>query len=364
VVRAAVIDAYGQDKAEIRDDVEAIAPAPGHVKVRMRSTGVCHSDLSAMAGILPAALPAVLGHEGAGEVLEVGEGVTRVKPGDRIVVAWVPPCGSCKTCLRGEPNLCMELTMAAYGSPNFSVGGNGFFGMAGTGTFAEEMTIPQAGCIPLADDVPFEIGALIGCGVMTGVGAALNTAKVRPGSSVAVIGCGGVGISAIQGARLSGASLIVAVDTVPDKLEVARRFGATHAVTPDRLSDLVTEITGGEGFDYAFDVVALPQTLRTAWTAARRGGTVVVVGAGRAEHQVEFNPFELLFEGTRIIPSLYGSAYPPRDFPRLIALWRAGRLDLEGMVSHRLRLDQIDDALAALGRGDVIRQVIINDASA
>jgi S-(hydroxymethyl)glutathione dehydrogenase/alcohol dehydrogenase len=177
VVRAAVVEAYGQEKAEIRDDVEAIAPGAGHVKVRMRSTGVCHSDLSAMAGILPAALPAVLGHEGAGEVLEVGAGVTRVKQGDRVIVTWVPPCGNCKSCLRGEPNLCMELTIEAFGSPNFTVGGTPHFGMAGTGTFAEELTIPEAGCIPLADDVPFEIGALIGCGVMTGVGAALNTAN-------------------------------------------------------------------------------------------------------------------------------------------------------------------------------------------
>jgi S-(hydroxymethyl)glutathione dehydrogenase/alcohol dehydrogenase len=179
-----------------------------------------------------------------------------------------------------------------------------------------------------------------------------------------VIGCGGVGIAAIQGARLSGAAVIVAVDTVPAKLEVARRFGATHAVTPDALSELSVEITGAEGFDYAFDVVAVPQTLRAAWTATRRGGTVVVVGAGRAEHQVEFSPFELLFEGKRIIPSMYGSGHPPRDFPRLIALWRAGRLDLEGMVSHRIRLEQLDDALGALGRGDVIRQVIVHDAGA
>jgi S-(hydroxymethyl)glutathione dehydrogenase/alcohol dehydrogenase len=142
---------------------------------------------------------------------------------------------------------------------------------------------------------------------------------------------------------------------------VARRFGATHAVTPAELSDLSTEVTGGEGFDYAFDVVAVPQTIRAAWVAARRGGAVVLVGAGRGDHYVEFSPFELLFEGKRIIPSLYGSANPPRDFGRLLALWRAGRLDLAGMVSHRIRLDQLDDAMAALGRGDVIRQVVVHD---
>jgi len=209
-------------------------------------------------------------------------------------------------------------------------------------------------------DVPYEVAALVGCGVMTGVGAVINTAAVRPGETVVIIGCGGVGIAAVQGARLAGAAVIVAVDTVPAKLEVARRFGATHAVAPDELSDLSVELTGGEGFDYAFDVVAVPPTLRAAWAAARRGGTVVVVGAGRADHQVEFSPFELLFEGKRIVPSLYGSGDPPRDFGRLLSLWRAGRLDIEGMVSRRLRLDQLGDALATLGAGDVIRQVIIH----
>ena len=359
VVRAAVIDAYGQDKAEIRDDVEAIAPAAGHVKVRMRSTGVCHSDLSAMAGILPAALPAVLGHEGAGEVLEVGEGVTRVKPGDRVVVAWVPPCGSCKTCLRGEPNLCMELTMAAYGSPNFSVGGNGFFGMAGTGTFAEEMTIPQAGCIPLADDVPFEIGALIGCGVMTGVGAALNTAKVRPGSSVAVIGCGGVGISAIQGARICGAAEIVAIDQVDGKLEWAKTFGATKTAKGiEQAQEVMTAVTGGEGFDYVFEVVGRSETIRQAWDLTRRGGTTVVVGAGRMEDMVQFSAFELFFSEKKLLGSYYGSGDVRVDFDRLLDLWRAGRLDLERMITQRLTLDDLNDAFAALKSGEVIRQVI------
>ena len=163
---------------------------------------------------------------------------------------------------------------------------------------------------------------------------------------------------------LAGASLIVAVDTVAAKHEVAKRFGATHAVPPDGLSDLIGEVTAGEGFDYAFDVVAIPQTLRTAWSAARRGGTIVVVGAGRADHHVQFSPFELLFEGKQIVPSLYGSANARRDYGRLLDLWRAGRLDLEGMISHRLRLDDIDQAMAALGNGDVIRQVIINEPQA
>ena len=363
-MRAAVLHSIGDDKLDIRDDVTVLGPGPGEIRIRVRAAGVCHSDQSARGGGLPQPVPAVLGHEAAGDVLEAGAGVDDLAPGDRVIVNWLPACGTCAECRRGEPFLCLTHVMAGYAMPRFMVGDLPVFGMAGCGAFAEEMVVPRIGAVQIDPDVPYEVAALVGCGVMTGVGAVVNTARVRPGDSVVIIGCGGVGIAAVQGARLSGAAVIAAVDTVPAKLDVAHRFGATHAVTPDQLSDLSTEITGGEGFDYAFDVVAVPQTLRTAWTAARRGGTVVVVGAGRAEHQVEFSPFELLFEGKKIIPSLYGSADPPRDFPRLIALWRAGRLDLEGMVSHRLRLEQVDDALAALGRGDVIRQVIVHDASA
>jgi S-(hydroxymethyl)glutathione dehydrogenase/alcohol dehydrogenase len=362
-VRAAVLHDLGE-KLDIRDDVTVLGPGPGEIRIRVRAAGVCHSDQSARDGGLPQPMPAVLGHEAAGDVLEVGDGVDDLAPGDRVIVNWLPSCGTCAECRRGEPFLCMTHVMTGYAVPRFMAGDLPIFGMAGCGAFAEEMVVPRIGAVPIEADVPYDVAALVGCGVMTGVGAVINTARVRPGDSVVVIGCGGVGISAVQGARVAGAAIIAAVDTVPAKLDVALRFGATHAVTPDRLSDLVTEITEGEGFDYAFDVVALPQTLRTAWNAARRGGTIVVVGAGRAEHQVEFNPFELLFEGKKIIPSLYGSAYPPRDFPKLIALWRAGRLDLTGMITHRLRLEQVDEALAALGRGDVIRQVIVPDPDA
>ena len=203
--------------------------------------------------------------------------------------------------------------------------------------------------------------SLIGCGVTTGVGAAINTAQIKPGSSVCVIGCGGVGIAAIQGARIAGAAEIVAVDTLPKKLEMAKKFGATHGVQPKDLDDAKKTITGGEGFDYVFEVVGVPQTIRSAWSAARRGGFVVIVGAGRSDQQVEFSPFELLFEGKTLLPSLYGSADVRRDCTRVLNLWRAGRLDLEGMITQRLKLDDVEDALSALGRGDVVRQVIIHD---
>ncbi len=360
-MRAAVLHSIDDEKIVIRDDVVAVGPGPGQVRIRVRAAGVCHSDLSARTGALPQPVPVILGHEAAGDVTEVGAGVAGLAVGDRVIVNWLPPCGSCPSCLRGEPYLCMTHVIAAYIEPRFLVGDAPAFGMAGCGAFAEEMVVPQQGAVKIAADVPYEVAALVGCGVMTGVGAVINTARVEPGATVAVIGCGGVGIAAIQGARVSGAAVIVGVDTVESKHEAARRFGATHACHPDSLGELSAQLTGGEGFDYAFEVVGIPQTIRAAWTAARRGGTVVVVGAGRTDQQVEFTPFELLFDGKKLLGSLYGSADVRRDYHRMLGLWRAGRLDLEGMITQRLKLDDLDQALDALGHGDVIRQVIIHD---
>jgi S-(hydroxymethyl)glutathione dehydrogenase / alcohol dehydrogenase len=359
-VRAAVLHSIDAETMDIRDDVEAVGPGPGQVRIRVRAAGVCHSDLSARNGGLPQPMPAILGHEAAGDVVAVGDGVTGLAEGDKVIVNWLPPCGACASCLRGQPYMCMTHVIAAYIEPRFKVGETPAFGMAGCGAFAEELVVPAEGAVKIAGDVPYEVAALVGCGVMTGVGAVINTAKVEPGATVAVIGCGGVGIAAIQGARLSGAAVIVGVDPVEAKHEVARRFGATHAVHPDKLGELTAELTGGEGFDYAFEVVGAPQTIRTAWGAARRGGTVVIVGAGRADQQVEFTPFELLFDGKKMLASLYGAADVRRDYARMLGLWRAGLLDLEGMITQRLKLDDLDQGLAALGQGDVIRQVIIH----
>ena len=197
--------------------------------------------------------------------------------------------------------------------------------------------MPVQGVVTIPDDVPYEIGALIGCGVTTGVGAALNTAKVKPGSTVVVFGAGGVGIAAIQGARIAGAAEIVAVDTVPAKLEDAKRFGATHGTDPNGLDALNMQINSGEGFDYAIECIGLPQTIRASYDAVRRGGTAVIVGAGSSEAKVEFNAFELFFMEKKILGSYYGSANVRTEFPRLIRLWRAGRLDLDGMISRQAR---------------------------
>ena len=358
-MRAAILQAVGEPLV-IVDDVTTIDPAPDQVRVRIRAAGVCHTDLSGRDGGLPSPIPSILGHEACGEIIETGDAVDDLAVGDRVIISWTPPCGTCKACVRGEPVMCLTHLMKAYAEPVFRRGEDPVFALVGIGAFAEETVLPRAAAVKIGSDVPYEVGALIGCGVMTGVGAVINTARVVPGSTVVVIGCGGVGIAAIQGARLSGAAVIVAVDPVEGKHEIAKRFGATHAVHPDQLRPLSKELTGGEGFDYAFEVVGLPATIRAAWDAARRGGTVIVVGAGRPDATVEFNPFELFYDGKTLHGSLYGSADVRRDYHRLLGLWRAGLLDLEGMITQRITLDQVDDALNALGRADVIRQVIVH----
>ena len=356
-MRAAVLHEIGQDKLDVLDDIEAAGFGPGKVRIRVRATGLCHSDLSAMNGVLPQPAPFVPGHEGAGEVLEVGEGVRHVKPGDRVVVCWLPACGACPACRRGQTELCLAGFMNA-GTPNFRRPGGDVFGFAGTGTVAEEVVL-DAGCaVPLPDDVPYDIAALIGCGVTTGLGAALNTADLAAGSSVAVIGCGGVGISVIQGARLRGAAEIVAVDPVAARREAALGFGATRAVSPDGLAEARQQVTGGEGFDHVFEVVGRSATARTAYENTRRGGPLVVVGAGAMDDFLRLNMFELFFDEKRILPSLYGGGDVVRSYERAIALWRAGRIDLAGLITHRVPLAAVNEALDQMRTGTALRTCI------
>ncbi len=357
-MRAAVCRNTGDEKVEILDNVELEEVGPGYVRLAIKATGVCHSDLSAMNGVIPQPAPFVPGHEGAGEIVEVGEGVTNVSVGDRVIVAWIPPCGECKYCLSGQAHLCSVLTMSVGYMPRFKLEGMPVWGMAGAGTFAEEMVLPKQAVVKIPQDVPYSVASLIGCAVMTGVGAAINTAKVRVGSSVVVFGCGGVGISIIQGAKLAGAAEIVAVDLVESKRKDALRFGASHAVSPDELSDVSIEITGGDGFDYGFEAIGLPTTIRATYDAIRRGGTACIVGVGKVDQMVEFSAFEMFFSEKRLVGSLWGSADVRVDFDRMIRLWRTGRLDLEGMVSQRLKLDGINQAFEDMKAGKVIRTLI------
>jgi S-(hydroxymethyl)glutathione dehydrogenase/alcohol dehydrogenase len=352
-VKAAVLHEVGSDKLDVRDDIESTPVTEGKVRIKIKATGVCHSDLSAMNGTIPVPAPAVLGHEGAGEVIEVGPGVKSLAVGDHVVICWSPQCGHCVECVNGKPHLCMTFMLDAFMDAHFTMAGEPIFGMAGAGTFAEELIVPEAGAIKIDNDVPFDVASLIGCGVMTGAGAVMNAAEVKPGSTVLIIGCGGVGISAIQAAKVCGAAKIVAVDMVEQKLEWAKQFGATHAVTPADLP--------AASLDYAFEVVGRSDTIRTAYDNTRRGGTTVVVGVGRAEDMVSFSAFELFYNEKTLRGTYYGSANIRRDFPRLLDLWRAGQLDLEGMITRRLTIDQINDAFAAMQAGEVIRQVITFD---
>ena len=355
-MRAAILREINGD-LEIRDDIELGNPGANMVKVKLAAAGVCHSDLSSMDGTFPQPAPFVMGHEGAGVVTATGPGVTRVAEGDHVILSWMPPCGKCTWCAKGQGHLCLEIVAVSAMSSVFTLDGEMIFAMSGTGTFTEETVVHEAGAIKIDPDVPLDVASLIGCGVTTGVGAALNTARVEPGSKVIVFGCGGVGISVIQGARIAGAAQITAVDMVDGKLELAKSFGATDAAKPDELGDLKNDLVGGP-YDYAFDVVGAPQTIRAAYDATRRGGTTVIVGVGKPDQQVTFNPYELFFLEKRLTGSVYGSSNVHREFPRLLELWKAGKLDLEGMISQRITLDEIPDAFEAMRRGDVIRSVV------
>ncbi|WP_211260580.1 Zn-dependent alcohol dehydrogenase [Amycolatopsis jejuensis] len=342
------------------DDIEVHPPGPGEVRVRLFASGVCHSDLSTRNGKMGESpfLPAILGHEGAGVVVETGPGVTEVAEGDHVILSWVSVCGACKFCLGGQQNLCSR---GSLGQPvaRFSIGDRDCYAAIGLATFGTETVVGQNACIKIAGDVPLEVGALIGCGVMTGVGAAINTAKVWPGANVAIIGCGGVGVNVIQGARIAGAANIVAVDTVDRKLKSAQELGATHGIHPHEVPQAIDEITGGDGFDVVFEAIGSSTTVKAAWDATRRGGTTVMVGIAAADDMLALSPLELVGSEKRLVGSLYGSADVRRDFPRLVELWRQGKLEVEALISRRITLDEINVAFRAMDAGEVLRSVIV-----
>jgi len=355
-MKAAILTALNT-ALEVRDDVRLGDLGPGDVHVKISSSGVCHSDLSAQNGTIPSGFPCVLGHEGAGIVQEIGPGVTNVAAGDHVILSFVPACQRCRPCLRGQSYLC-DQAMAVATSAHFVIDGQPVAGFTGLGTFAEELIVSEHCLVKIDDEIPLGIVSLIGCAVTTGVGAAVNTAGVTAGSSVVVFGCGGVGISAIQGARIAGAAEILAVDTVETKLEEAKHFGATAACTPDAFEQLKNEITGGEGFDYALECIGNPDVIRATYDAARRGGTAVIVGVGRRDQQIQFNAFEFFYGDKTLRGSMYGSANVRTFMPKLLRLWKNGALDLESMVSRRIQLDEVNEAFSAMEEGKVIRSVI------
>ena len=356
---AAILMETPTEELMVADDVTLRDLAPGDVKVKIAHSGVCHSDLSAMNGTIPQTPPGVLGHEGAGVVTDIGDGVTHVAPGDHVIIAFSPPCGTCPYCTgRGQPNLCIDGFFAMSANPQFRRGATVVGAMTGCGTFAEETIVPGIAAVKIDDDIPLDVAALVGCGVTTGVGAALNTAGITPGSSVLVIGAGGVGVAAIQGARIAGAAVIVAVDLHEGKLDRAKAFGATHGVLPEDLPAALAEVTAGEGFDFTLECIGMPTTMRQAFDMTRRGGTSCIVGVGRMDETFELSAFEMFFSEKTLVGSMYGGADVRTDFNRFLRLYKAGRLDLEGMISRRIHIDEVNDAMACIGDADIIRQVI------
>ena len=345
-------------------DVDLAPPKAGEVLVKMAATGVCRSDLSIIDGTIPSPFPTVLGHEGAGVVEEVGEGVTNVSPGDHVIHSFVPHCGECFHCVRDEPYLCAVAKQDGNmpdGTTRVSRGGEPVFVMSFLGNMAEYAVVPSICVVPMAKDVPFRAAALIGCGVATGVGAAIRTAAVRPGSTVAVWGCGGVGLSVVQGARIAGASRIVAVDLSAEKMALAGRLGATDSVTPggDAAREIF-ELTGRRGVDYAFDVTGNPRIIEQCIKAVRRGGTAVLIGVGRMEERFSVSSLVLPLTGKSVVGCMYGSVNTKVDFPLYLDLYRRGRLDLDAMVTRTYTLDEAPRAFEDLERGVNARGVIVH----
>jgi NDMA-dependent alcohol dehydrogenase len=344
-------------------------PRAGEVRIKLAACGVCHSDWHLVAGTTRHPMPVVAGHEGAGVVDAVGAGVTGIAVGDHVILNWSPACGGCFYCQHGQPNLCATYTDPIWagtmldGTPRLSQDGAPVYHYCGLAAFGEYAVVPAPSCIPIRRDVPLEIAALVGCAVATGVGAALFTANVRPGESGAVFGAGGVGLNVIQGLALCGAYPIIAVDTNAHKMDMARAFGATHTIRAtgddDAVLGAIRALTGGRGADHTFEAVGLTGLQELAFAAARPGGTVVLAGLSPMGSATNLPGAVITRTEKTIKGSYYGSIDARRDFPLLLDLYMAGRLKLDELISARWRLDQINEAFAAMLTGDVARGVIV-----
>jgi len=358
-IKAAVMRATNQPLSI--EDVDLAAPGPEEVLVKTVACGVCHSDLHTMQGNIATPLPTVLGHEPAGIVLAVGERVRNVAVGDHVIACTSLFCGACPQCVRGWPHLCTDRGACRRGAddaPRMSNGNELIHPYVDLGGFAEAMLLHFRAVVKIDPSIPLDRAALVGCAVTTGVGAALNTAQVAPGSTVAVFGAGGVGISVIQGARIAGARQIIAIDLNPRKLESALKFGATDVINPDQ-TDVVKAIkkmTRG-GADYAFEAVGVPKLLEQAFYCLAPRGTAVLVGAIAMGQTVSLNPGHF-FQEKRIIGCMMGSNRFTVEAPHYLELYRQGRLDLDGMVTRTVPLDQVNDAFRAIEAGEVTRTVL------
>jgi S-(hydroxymethyl)glutathione dehydrogenase/alcohol dehydrogenase len=362
-VRAALLEESGKPITLV-DDIDIDGPEAGEVLVKVRYCGLCHSDVSQADGTFQPPVPIILGHEAGGVVEAVGPGVTRVKAGDPVMLTPCPPCGHCYWCLRGEQSICVNSGAIASstfpdGRTRLSRRGDVVYRGVGLGAFAQFVLIQESGAVPVPPDTPLEVACVIGCAVQTGVGAVLNCAKVEEGATVLVMGLGGIGMSIVQGARLAGASRIIVSDPVSARRDAAAGFGATDAIDP-AVTDVREEAIRltGVGVDYAFDAAGRASLVETGLWATRNGGTTVLVGAAPAEETVTFAPVLLMLTEKKIKSTLLGSSNSPFEIPRLLALWRAGRLDLEAMVTARRPLAEINEAVDDLKHGRGIRTVL------
>jgi len=338
--------------------IEVPDPGPGEALVRVQACGVCHTDLHYREGGINDEFPFLLGHEAAGVVEAVGEGVTDVAPGDFVVLNWRAVCGECRACRRGRPWYCFATHNATQ---KMTLDGTPLSPALGIGAFAEKTLVAAGQCTKVPEGVKPEVAGLLGCGVMAGLGAALYTGEVTRGDSVAVFGCGGVGDAAIAGAVLAGASTVIAVDLDPRKLELARQFGATHTVDASSTDpvEAIREITDGFGADVCIEAVGHPKVFEQAFYARDLAGTVVQVGVPNPEMRIELPMIDFFGRGGRLKPSWYGDCLPSRDFPMLVDLHLQGRLPLDRFVSETIALDEVEEAFHKMERGEVLRSVVV-----
>jgi S-(hydroxymethyl)glutathione dehydrogenase / alcohol dehydrogenase len=362
-MRAALLEEV--DRLQVVDDVEVEPPHSGEVRVRISHCGVCHSDLHFVDGSLPAAMPAVLGHEAGGTIEAVGPGVSGLEEGDRVLLTLRPPCGRCYWCVRGEFSICptnasLAGTLADGGTRLTHQGRTVFRAGTYVAAFAEQAVVSANGAVKVPADTPFDVAAVLGCSVQTGVGAVLNTAKVPAGATVLVVGLGGVGVSIIQGARIAGATRIIGVDPVAERRSAAEPFGLTDTIDPGAtdVASACLELTGGVGVDYAFEAVGRGTLVEGCVAATRPGGMTVMVGVPRIEDSLSIHAISFGLSEKKLVGCFLGSSNPHRDFPRLLELWRAGKLDLEGMITARRPLDEVAAAFDDMKAGVGLRTVI------
>lgn len=357
-MKAAVLREVGGEP--VLTEIELAEPGPGQVRVRLAATGVCHSDLSLAQGRLRHSFPVVLGHEGAGRVVQVGAGVADLAVGDHVVLNWAPACRACWYCGHGEPFLCQNADRGWHRAHARLPGGQEIFPGLGVGGFAEETVVDAEACVPIPADIPLAEAALLGCAVLTGIGAVRNAARVQPGDSVVVFGLGGVGLSAVQGARIAGAGQIVVVDPSPEKAQLALRIGATDAVEPGPdVAKRIRALCAGRGADHAIECVGRAETIRSAWSATRRGGRTIVVGLGSSTDQLSFNALEIAHFARTLQGCMYGSADPAIDIGFLLDRYRTGELDLRAMVTSEIVLDDVGEAFQRLAAGTGARSVVV-----